>query len=505
MQLGALTFVPRLRRPLEALDLGLALLQAHLGPIMALWALQTGILLALLLPFNLAHPLRALAWLWWLKPWLGRGVVFVLSRKVFGQEAGVLDFLVRWREVHRRGVPASLLWRRFSPFRSVTLPVFMLEGLGGRPYRQRCALFHRHGQGETILLNVTGLLCTALVFLGALGLLQAMMAPGLQVDLWELLTGDPPLWYSWLLLGLGLAALAVTEPFFAAAGFALYLNRRTQLEGWDLELAFRRLRSRLAPTALLLLLACLGGPALRAQVPAGVHAAAPAAPLRPDAPARARATRILKEDPAFHDVIHTSHREYRPTGREPRWLRTLLDRLFAPDAQPGRPVREPGPDPTWFMEILAILGKAVLVGLGVGLLLWLIVRYHNRAVRQRAARETWEAPEAIAGLDLRPETLPADVPARARELFRQGEVRAALALLYRGALAELVHGRGLDLPPGATEGECLRAARRTGGDVEGFARLTRAWQRAAYKADLPGEEPFEALCAEWPSAFGRRP
>jgi hypothetical protein len=31
-----------------------------------------------------------------------------------------------------------------------------------------------------------------------------------------------------------------------AAGFTLYLNRRTELEAWDLELAFRHLQERLA-------------------------------------------------------------------------------------------------------------------------------------------------------------------------------------------------------------------------------------------------------------------
>jgi hypothetical protein len=30
------------------------------------------------------------------------------------------------------------------------------------------------------------------------------------------------------------------EPFYVAAGFAMYLNRRTQLEAWDIEQEFRR-------------------------------------------------------------------------------------------------------------------------------------------------------------------------------------------------------------------------------------------------------------------------
>jgi hypothetical protein len=32
----------------------------------------------------------------------------------------------------------------------------------------------------------------------------------------------------------------VLEPFYVAAGFAMYLNRRVELEAWDIEQEFRR-------------------------------------------------------------------------------------------------------------------------------------------------------------------------------------------------------------------------------------------------------------------------
>jgi hypothetical protein len=31
----------------------------------------------------------------------------------------------------------------------------------------------------------------------------------------------------------------VLEPFYVAAGFAMYLNRRVELEAWDIEQEFR--------------------------------------------------------------------------------------------------------------------------------------------------------------------------------------------------------------------------------------------------------------------------
>src|SRR6185295_4622048 len=50
------------------------------------------------------------------------------------------------------------------------------------------------------------------------------------------------------------AAVLLLEPFYVAAGFALYLNRRTLLEGWDIEVALRRIAQRHA--AAVVLLAC---------------------------------------------------------------------------------------------------------------------------------------------------------------------------------------------------------------------------------------------------------
>jgi thiosulfate reductase cytochrome b subunit len=37
-----------------------------------------------------------------------------------------------------------------------------------------------------------------------------------------------------------MAVVAVLEPFYVAAGFAMYLNRRVELEAWDIEQEFRR-------------------------------------------------------------------------------------------------------------------------------------------------------------------------------------------------------------------------------------------------------------------------
>ncbi len=516
MKPGMLGFVPRTRTAMESVDLGLSLLQVHWREVAGVWGLQVLVLLGLVLPFFARAPLWSLLIIWWLKPWLDRGVLFVLSRVVFGQSASLWDFLGDWRGVHRTGLVAGLLWRRFSPMRSYVLPVAQLEGLRGGAYHTRARTLTRQGGGAAFLLTCSGWVFTILTFIGFLALVQGMMPPGSRLQVWGSFQ-SMTLGYQWFLLASGIVALTLTEPLFVAGGFGLYLNRRTHLEGWDLELAFRRLAARLALFVILL----LSMPSLRAQQPqpapadetsAKVEVEEPAptyppeGPLRPLEEAGLRAQRLLKEDPSFKHTEEVRVLTYEPSGREPKWLRRLLDALFA-KKEPIQPSETKSSDfLKVFWDIIALIGKILLVGGILAFVLWLVYRFRHRLGLPMAVAASWEAPPAVAGLDIRLESLPHDVPAAARILFVQEEARSALALLYRAALAELVHRKGMEIPVSATEGDCLRAASEhlEAGPASTFHALTRTWQRLAYKDEIPSREGFETLCEAWPVAFGGR-
>ena len=51
-------------------------------------------------------------------------------------------------------------------------------------------------------------------------------------------------------------AMSLTDVFVTGAGFGVYLNNRTWIEGWDVELAFKRLARRLAKAAMVMLSCC---------------------------------------------------------------------------------------------------------------------------------------------------------------------------------------------------------------------------------------------------------
>jgi Domain of unknown function (DUF4129) len=173
---------------------------------------------------------------------------------------------------------------------------------------------------------------------------------------------------------------------------------------------------------------------------------------------------------------------------------------FKRDDKPEAP---PSPDP-WMLDFARWLaeggrllvwlgGAAALAALLVGARRWLVVR--GDMASARGAR----LPSHVRELDIRPESLPADIGAAVRAAWLAGERRAALSLLYRGALSRLVHSLAVPIEDASTEGDCVRLARATlPADRSAFvARLVLAWQFAVY-----GNRPVEtaavlSMCDEF--------
>ena len=78
---------------------------------------------------------------------------------------------------------------------------------------------------------------TALV-LGLLALLP-WLTPADDQTPWLALLFEGGSWMTGIVLTCFVAAVAIVEPFFVGAGFAMYLNRRVELEAWDIEQEFR--------------------------------------------------------------------------------------------------------------------------------------------------------------------------------------------------------------------------------------------------------------------------
>ncbi len=155
------------------------------------------------------------------------------------------------------------------------------------------------------------------------------------------------------------------------------------------------------------------------------------------------------------------------------------------------------------MGNLAALFAKFALWIAIGIALIVILLNHRRWLPWIAERLPRTAPLPAAvevhALAAAEQKLPDDIAAAVRALWQQGRPRAALALLYRAAVARLVELIGAPLPPGATESDCLRAARRLRDQPYAalFARIVRCWQAAAYAQRLPPAAEVDALLADW--------
>lgn len=251
MKLETLTVELRPRSPWEAMELGSALVRKHARAIWIPWLLVTGVVFVLL---NLAAWAIGHIWLagllfWWLRPAFDRIPMYVLSRAVFGSVPSVAETLRAQLTWGWRPMRGYLTWRRFSPLRAVMLPIDLLEGADRARLGERRRVIGVGLGGYAVQLfvmcaNFILAIQLSLLLLAAIAVPNELLPEAARAA-WAMITEAPPAWALIALNLLDWLAAGFIEPFYIGAGFGLYLNRRTQLEAWDLEIAFRRMRKRL--------------------------------------------------------------------------------------------------------------------------------------------------------------------------------------------------------------------------------------------------------------------
>jgi hypothetical protein len=400
--------------------------------------------------------------------------------------------------------------------------------------------------------------------------------PQFMQDVMELMGGRPPEWAILLLVIVDYAATTVIEPFYVGGGFGLYLNRRTQLEAWDVEIAFRRMRKRIEAGslgALLLLTACWplaasaqsfalqqsSPPTVQAQ-PAkdGENTADPAAskktpaqtpiktpeelaeealggPVQPQkdpepgsqqppqqTPPQAKADASANEDEdgkparelasifgegtaAHRDFGRAVERAYQDKDLRPKRREAVWEKRNRAQRQSGSAAQ---PELEGFAAVLAFIGEYGLWLLFGAVVLTLILTAKRWLPWLRAMvmpGDPEPVPIEVQSVD-KAEPLPPDIASSARRLWREGQPRRALALLYRASVEAMLARAGTHLPPGATEAECLRVARRMpdADDRTVFQQMVRVWQYAAYGQRLPEERDFDAMLDALVQRFGWR-
>ncbi|MGB8921063.1 MAG: DUF4129 domain-containing protein [Pseudomonas sp.] len=510
MRLSDASVAIRPRSTWEAMDLGVLMSQQHRRLLMTSWAIVTLPLFALLTLLLWDSPSLAVFIFWWLKPAYERLPLYILSKTLFGETPTLKQALREFPRLLKPQLLASLTWRRLSLSRSFLLPVMQLEGLDGTARQQRLQVLLQRNAGAAQWLTIIGVHLETALWIGLMVLFYMLLPQQIETDWdWQSLILDADHHWRWLehLTNAFYAlVLVIWEPVYVACGFSLYLNRRTTLEAWDIELVFRRLRQRLNSSALGLLLAvCLLLPALPPVWAAADPANAPQAPRLLHQPLTSQAShdsiKALLEQPPFKNKESvTRYRfgddpatpaEVKP-GEAPQWLKTLLGWL---DGQRFNALAT-------LIEVL--LWTALIAAVG-----WLIWRYREflrTFVSRRMklpSRNRPPAPRQVFGLDLNPQSLPDDIAASAEQLWHT-QPRAALGLLYRGLLSRLLHDFDLTLKAADTEHQVLlRVEQLQHPELLMFSRtLTLHWQNMAYGHRVPAAHLQQELCDDWRALFG---
>ena len=499
MRIEALTVALRPRTAWEAVELGMALVRRHAAAIWVPWLILTLPVLVLvnLLAWSIDAIWLAALVMWWLKPLFDRVALYVLAHAVFGDVPGTRRTLLAQRHWGLRWMPAYLTWRRLGPVRSLYLPVDLLEGGQGEDARHRRRALGGPVYGVGVLLTTVCVNFEIVLEFGVLALAM-LFIPGEYLAesarwAWSALTQEP-IWLQLAFNAVAWLATTLIEPFFVGAGFGLYLNRRTEIEGWDIEIVLRRLRTRIGKVAtpLVLAVAMLGiaGPG-RAQDTAPIVKKEQVArkPTRPPTLPEVFGT-PLADDGSLRGAVKRAYAD--PTVSPKRKVVRWQPRDKAkPAKRPDFSVLQ------WLAAAIAAIGEYGLWLLFGALALALLLTSPRwmRWLREGVTREDRQPDELRVAPLAEPDALPEDLPSAIRRLWHAGRERDALALMYRGSVEAMAARAQVVLVPGATEAECLRASRKLplADDREAFAQAVRTWQYAAYAHGLPTTTDFESL------------
>ncbi|AQQ69083.1 hypothetical protein Mag101_16710 [Microbulbifer agarilyticus] len=534
MNLSQLVVHARQRSNWESVDLGILLARRHWLLMATLWLIPAAAVFSLLLLIFPDRPNLALLVIWWLKPVFERLPLLLASRQLFAQVDSFADALKLFFRANRCDALSWISWRRLNFTRSFDLPLTVLEQAKGSVRTARQSLLHRKTAGTASWLHIVGAHVELILSIGLWALVYMMLPEQIEVDWLPLVQGDNQ-FFMWLANGVSLLVMAAVAPFYVCAGFMLYIGRRVELEAWDVEIQFRKLRERFIakrgtqkngrlennnppstprkPSSVNTTLSCLF--ALLFCFSLAMPQPALADVITP-AQAEEQIDEVMAEDD-FHQketVRGWRLKDFEETKYHfPEWVIAIIEWLEGLGWDDDSDETEA----SW-VPLLAGIVEVILWILALALVVWLAWhcrKYIRRALglRTRTINAPVERPETLFGLDVRDDSLPDDVTAEVLALWERGRQREAISLLYRASLAHLINRYNCPFQDHHTEAECAQLVHEESGLnkqitpklVQLFSRLTQVWQHQAYAHRAPATPLLESLCRDWLISFSASP
>ncbi|THB72992.1 MAG: hypothetical protein D6B28_04490 [Gammaproteobacteria bacterium] len=549
----------------EAVDLGFLMANKWKANIYMVWFLVT-------MPFFVLSNLLFhddMTWFilvfWLFIPIYDRFVLLVVSRRLFDEKITVVEVIRVAPRLIFKHFFKHLTYYRFDPARSFNLPVWFLENLSGSKRSARARILKISASGTASTLTTA---CSMLVFFFYLSILASLISfiPGLNLfgdifrDSFENIIAmyQSQNWYVQLFANsLFYLAISLVEPFYVCAGFALYLNRRTELESWDIELSFKNLRNKLEEKDRKFEMA---GVATKASKLAVIAVTTCILALTPvvfpsesyantqgvENPTKRGGTCKAPREPVFENGVKRSFEciDWEEKLNEPannraeKELRALLseekynkcsvvtkferipEKVDTPDTKSiwekiweyffgdddKEREKDDDSDEISFANIFEII-IWTLVGIGIVYLLVQLYKYREGLIEffSPSSESNEDIPTEIFGLDITPESIPDQLSDEVLKLWEEGEHLKALALLYRGYLSKMIHTFNAEIRASYTENDCLNSARkvvtRNSHLISLFSQITDLWLKAAYAHRLPSDASVIDCCRSWRLSF----
>jgi hypothetical protein len=283
-------------------------------------------------------------------------------------------------------------------------------------------------------------------------------------------------------------AASWVDVFITAAGFGLYVNSRTWVEGWDVELAFKRMANRIRGVVGVFLLGLL------------IVLTAPVQALDESVDGS-----IVGNSSKDFEAYHEKYKEPKEKIEEIKKHEDF--KVYKEKYKVSKASSLPSSAPMGGLaDVFTALGYAllgILLFILLGAIVWLIMR--ARTLRgSSSVNVVREKARVVMGMEVTAASLPDDLMSVARGLWSAGENLQAMSLLYRGALAWWIDRAGVDIVQSDTEGDCLQRVKNTArGEVGYFQDLTDLWMKAAYNMNVPLDVEWDELCRKWPYAERR--
>ena len=523
MDLERMTAKVRPRKGWEAIDLGVALVQKHAVALYKIWFITTlpVFLLGAVLFSN--YSIWPYLVFWLLKPLWERPLLHFLSRELFGERLTVKDCVKQFFHLAKIQWFASLTWRRLSFTRSLDLPIIQLEGLSGTQRSQRLRVIHSIGAGSAVWLTLL-FVCLEVIFYVSFIALAYLFLPAQwsdSIDVWQwLVAEEESALENFVLNLLTYFSVSIVAPFYTACGFALYLNQRTHLEAWDIELAFKRLAKRLTEqdygaSIRLAGIALTIGFIMMISPHQQLNAAEPTPTINESVSKSSSDSQPLPEENLPQSLAQLNHEQaekmiadiksgdtFHQKEADYRIQRRFTTEDTATEESDGRA------SPWWYFI-------TKIISFGVELILWVVValiviflvtKYRHIVLGLKLPeKQKKQRPKKLFGLDLESETIPSKPWLVALSLVEEKNYRQALSLLYRASLIWYIDHTEVVIKEGDTELECLKKLNRVSSSQAKvfMGLLTQQWRSLAYAHQIPTSQTLTELCQQWPKNFSK--